>query len=213
MILPSNAREQIRVPFTKNLTLLQPMKGIEGNHSLLHAVCNAYCITYILGRIDGVDIDKQQFVERLREQLGQRFNTNDDNTNNIDDEQNLLPEVYKLFSHVFGDKSVNGIREYLLSQNKLRIEMVPYISSQIPYDIFVINSKTGDIESSSALYFEYLNTLLNSNRSCIVLAFNPTTETFSACATLDGSNNHLSVFPPENYLIIDIKERVRSLSA
>lgn len=204
--------------------MLQPMRGIEDNHSLLHAVCNAYCLTYILGRIDGVDIDKLQFVKRLREQLGQRLNTitgnnannagnNTGNVNSDGEQRDMLPEIYKRFSNVYADKSVNGIKEYLLSQNMLRLEMIPYISSQIPYDIFVINSKTGDIESSSALYFEYLNSLLNSNRSAIVLAFNPTTEMFSACATLDLANNYWSVFPPDHHLILEFKERVKSLAS
>lgn len=202
MPLPMSYHQQVALKFTKEMVYVTRMQGIEDNNSLLHAFCNAFCITYIMGKLEGVDIDRVQFIKKMREQLGTRLST-----------QDALPPMYAKFADTFGDKSLYGIKEYLLSQNILRLEMLPYIASQNNnYDVFVVNSVTGDLETGSSIYFEYLNGTLESNRNAIILLYNPNNEMFSTACTQDLNNNFWSVFTPYHFLVTELKNRIKSFS-
>lgn len=164
----------------------------ENNNSLLHAIANCYCSVYIMEKLNGISIDREQFIKRLRDQLADNLAHL-----NISD-----PRVGANLEN--RDK----MKIYLQSENPLTINYIPILSIEFGYTIYIINTKTGSI-LQDYIYTNYLQANKdNLGYSAIILLYNPQTEHFDTGSLLDPQMRYWTVFPPTHELILAIKNEI-----
>src|SRR4029079_7484986 len=168
----------------------------ENNNSLLHAIANCYCSVYIMEKLNGISIDREQFIKRLREQLADNLAHL-----NISD-----PRVGANLEN--RDK----MKIYLQSENPLTINYIPLLSIEFGYTIYIINTKTGNI-LQDYIYTNYLQANKDkggegTGQSAIILLYNPQTEHFDTGSLLDPQMRYWTVFPPTHELILAIKNEI-----
>lgn len=192
--------------FDINQLIALPVKN--DNNSLLHAICNAYCYVYITEKMNDMNIDRTQFIKKLREQIASHIETGKMGERGVM-EENIEP------------KNREKLSLYLKSSQALGVEIIPLISEIIHYDIFVLDSQTKEIIFNSnkfvesipytldlMSYSDYLLQTVNSNKSAILLFYNFQTKHFDTAAYVDHQLRHWSLFKSEHEVIKEIKNKV-----
>lgn len=171
---------------------------------LLHAICNAFCTTYITQKLGSEVIDPMQFVRKLRTQLAEKLDMEyeDGKTYYEFISRGALPELGKSFA----DKTLQGMQAHFDSRNPLGVEILEYISMIIDYDLFLIDKNKGDV------YITGDEELYQKGRSSIVIIYNESFMHYTTGSIKDPLGRYWTVFPSDHNFIQELKRRIKEIT-
>jgi len=123
---------------------------------LFHAIAKAYSVVYKTGVLDGVPLNRRDFIRNLRRQLSERLAEKNPKGERYYD---LLGkgEVAKLGKEL-DEYTLKSLQALLDSDRHVGYEFLQFISDILTKDIYVLNEPTrdvyvtGDTDESSTLY-------------------------------------------------------------
>lgn len=157
---------------------LTKLAVIEDNNSMLHAIANAYCYTYITEKLNNVSINRVQFIKKLREQLAPL----------------AISEKMKMYLQSDNPMSIDFIP--LIAKEIGYNIFVINVKTQLLLNDYVYTSYLNTVYGS------------NEKKSSIILLYNPQTNHYDTGALVDLQSRHWSVFPPTHELIVSIMDEI-----
>lgn len=164
-----------------------PMDG----SCLIHAICKSYNKLYRLGSINGMVLDRHDFVRRLRSSLAKLFPNYYNQSTSLKKFSKELNGALS-FGKDENDFTLSRMIKILDSDQSLDYSFFEFISDIFEKDIYVINSDTMDFYNYGITY---------KSRPSIIILFLPKSQHFELVGKVNPDGYISTLFSPDNPLI------------
>jgi hypothetical protein len=166
-----------------------------------HAIAYACFIPYKTEKIDGIALNKSEFIKTLRKRLAEELSTKiDDNTTHYD---SLSRGQLGVFSEGVEKYSLENMKKELKSNGPVDNVYNEFISNILNKDIYILSSQTQDVYVTGNDF-----DILYKGRESIVLLFSPGHYDLIGLQEKDGI---VTSFSPDHEFILAIRKRYLDL--